>query len=402
MSGPSPAQQEVKKFSQICSQCKVQTTLVEDHAQGDLICTECGLVVESRTIDECSEWRTFSDSDKAGGDPSRTVGATNNMLSGGGLGTTIGRNPDGSYNQTLARLHNREGNPDKVLMAAFSQIGDMADRMAMNQTVKSGACELYKVVTSSHSTQGKSSVAMFAACLYIACRQEGQTRTFKEICGAAVGSTVKEIGRCYRFIIRVCEGLDLQMQMNEQMITPELLTNRFCGNLGLANSEFIRVCSSAIQKFREIKTGEGYSQKQPASVAAAAIYLATQILDKKDIANVSQISAVSGMAEQTIRNSYADMLPYLERLLPEAYNDRVQMLLASVAKRPTPLLPPSAAATATVKIEPDAKKSEGLETKVGEIKKEEEIKEDAKKEEGSAAVKAEEKKNGVEAVPASS
>ena len=152
MSGPSPAQQEVKKFSQICSQCKVQTTLVEDHAQGDLICTECGLVVESRTIDECSEWRTFSDSDKAGGDPSRTVGATNNMLSGGGLSTTIGRNPDGTFNQRLTRLHNREGNPDKVLMAAFSQIGDMADRMAMNQTIKSGACELYKAVSYTHLT----------------------------------------------------------------------------------------------------------------------------------------------------------------------------------------------------------------------------------------------------------
>ena len=396
MSGPSPAQQEVKKFSQICSQCKVQTTLVEDHAQGDLICTECGLVVESRTIDECSEWRTFSDSDKAGGDPSRTVGATNNMLSGGGLSTTIGRNPDGTFNQTLTRLHNREGNPDKVLMAAFSQIGDMADRMAMNQTIKSGACELYKVVTSSHSTQGKSSVAMFAACLYIACRQEGKTRTFKEICGAAVGSTVKEIGRCYRFIIRVCEGLDLQMQMNEQMITPELLTNRFCGNLGLANSEFIRVCSSAIQKFREIKTGEGYSQKQPASIAAAAIYLATNILDKKDIANVSQISAVSGMAEQTIRNSYVDMLPYLERLLPEAYNDRVQALLASVARKPAALLPSSAASdevAAAVKSEPDAHKNGEEETKVGEEIKKEEVK--VKKEEESAAA-------GVEAVPASS
>lgn len=396
MSGPSPAQQEVKKFSQICSQCKVQTTLVEDHAQGDLICTECGLVVESRTIDECSEWRTFSDSDKAGGDPSRTVGATNNMLSGGGLSTTIGRNPDGTYNQTLTRLHNREGNPDKVLMAAFSQIGDMADRMAMNQTIKNGACELYKVVTSSHSTQGKSSVAMFAACLYIACRQEGKTRTFKEICGAAVGSTVKEIGRCYRFIIRVCEGLDLQMQMNEQMITPELLTNRFCGNLGLANSEFIRVCSSAIQKFREIKTGEGYSQKQPASIAAAAIYLATNILDKKDIANVSQISAVSGMAEQTIRNSYVDMLPYLERLLPEAYNDRVQALLSSVARKPAALLPSSAAsdeAAAAVKSEPDAKKNGEEETKVGEEIEKEEVK--VKKEEGSAVA-------GIEAVPATS
>ena len=346
MSGPSPAQQEVKKFSQICPKCKEHTILVEDHAQGDLICTECGLVVESRTIDECSEWRTFSDSDKTGADPNRTVGATNVMLSGGGLSTTIGRNPDGSYNQTLARLHNRGGNPDKVLMAAFSKIGDMADRMGLNQVVKDGACDLYRMVSSAHSTQGKSHVAMFAACIYIACRQEGMTRTFKEICGAAVGSTVKEIGKCYRYIIRVCEGLDLQMQMNEQMITPELLTNRFCGNLGLANAEFIRVCSSVIQRFREIKTGEGYSEKQPASVAAAAIYFATQILDKKDVASISQISAISGMAEQTIRSSYGDMLPYAQRLLPEAYQDRVNALLSSIAARkklptsenPAPLL----------------------------------------------------------------
>ena len=356
MSGPSPAQQEVKKFSQICSQCKRHTLLIEDHRQGDLICTECGLVVESRTIDECSEWRTFSDSDKSGGDPSRTVGATNTMLKGGGLSTTIGRNPDGSFNQTLQRLHNRAGNPDKVLMSAFSQISDMADRMGMNQVAKNGACDLYSMVSTAHSTQGKASVAMFAACLYIACRQEGMTRTFKEICGAAVGSTVKEIGKCYRFIIRVCEGLDLQMQMNEQMITPELLTNRFCGNLGLANSEFIRLCSTVIQRFREIKTGEGFSQKQPASIAAAAIYLATQILDKKDIANISQISAVSGMVDQTIRTSYSDMLPYAQKLLPEAYHDRIALLSGiekkNVAFLPSAtIIPPAAVPTTAIKTE---------------------------------------------------
>ena len=61
---PSPSTQEVKKFTQICAKCARHTAIVEDHASGDLICTECGLVIESRIIDECSEWLTFGDWDK--------------------------------------------------------------------------------------------------------------------------------------------------------------------------------------------------------------------------------------------------------------------------------------------------------------------------------------------------
>ena len=47
---------------------------------------------------------------------------------------------------------------------------------------------------------------------------------------------MKEIGRCYKYIVKAIDGLNTQMM--EQMITPEKLTNRFCGNLGLANLEF--------------------------------------------------------------------------------------------------------------------------------------------------------------------
>ena len=104
---PSPAQQEAAKFSQICRNCAKPTAIIEDHSQGDLVCTECGLVLESRVVDESSEWRTFSDSDKGGVDPNRTAGPTNRMLTNGGLGTSIGKNPDGTYNQTLTRLQQR-------------------------------------------------------------------------------------------------------------------------------------------------------------------------------------------------------------------------------------------------------------------------------------------------------
>ena len=158
---PSPAQQEAAKFSQICRNCAKPTAIIEDHSQGDLVCTECGLVLESRVVDESSEWRTFSDSDKGGVDPNRTAGPTNRMLTNGGLGTSIGKNPDGTYNQTLTRLHNRGANPDRALLQAFGRIGEMADHLGMTSVVKDGACDIYRtVVKPGQPLLGKSQPAM--------------------------------------------------------------------------------------------------------------------------------------------------------------------------------------------------------------------------------------------------
>lgn len=327
---PAPSQQEITKFSQICEKCKVPTAIIEDHQQGDLVCTECGLVLESRVIDESSEWRTFSDSDKGGADPSRTAGPTNRMLSGGGLGTSIGKNPDGTYNQTLTRLHNSGRNPDRPMLAAFGKINELADHLGMTSVVKDGACDIFRmVVKPGQPMLGKSLNAMYAACLYISCRQEGTNRTFKEICGGATGTTVKEIGKCYKHVVKAIDGLNTQMM--EQMITPEKLTNRFCGNLGLANLEFLKLATAVIATFRSLRITEGHtSEKQPASVAAAAIWLCVQIWrgEAAEGIDVKRISEISGMAEATILTSYADMYPYAAKMLPEAYVERIPELEA--------------------------------------------------------------------------
>ena len=163
--------------------------------------------------------------------------------------------------------------------------------------------------------------------LYTSCRQEGTNRTFKEICGGAPNTTVKEIGRCYKFIIREIDGLNIQMM--EQMITPEKLTNRFCGNLGLANLEFLKLATAVIATFRNLRISEGHkSEKQPASVAAAAIWMCVQIMGQAEEINLQRISEVSGMAEGTIRVSYEDMYPYATRLLPAAYVEKMHLLTA--------------------------------------------------------------------------
>ena len=63
--------------------------MIEDYRAGDMICSECGLVVGDRVIDVGSEWRTFSN-EKGVEDRSRVGGPENPLLGGTDLSTMIG------------------------------------------------------------------------------------------------------------------------------------------------------------------------------------------------------------------------------------------------------------------------------------------------------------------------
>ena len=73
---------------------------------GDMICTECGLVVADRVIDVGSEWRTFSN-DTESKDMCRVGDVENRLLSGSDLTTIIGPSGRGKYN--LLRSYHQIG-----------------------------------------------------------------------------------------------------------------------------------------------------------------------------------------------------------------------------------------------------------------------------------------------------
>lgn len=104
------------------------------------------------------------------------------------------------------------------------------------------ASEIYKRLEDQKCTRGRNLDALVAACIYIACRQEGKPRTVKgaaeilsghvafllvyftvyevdkmsgillEICSIANGATKKEIGRAKEFIVK-----QLKVEMGESM-----------------------------------------------------------------------------------------------------------------------------------------------------------------------------------------
>jgi transcription initiation factor TFIIB len=67
----------------VCQECRIDPpNLVEEGSAGDIICADCGLVLQSHVVDMRSEWRTFSNDDQGNDDPSRVGEAANPLLNG--------------------------------------------------------------------------------------------------------------------------------------------------------------------------------------------------------------------------------------------------------------------------------------------------------------------------------
>nr|GFA59572.1 transcription initiation factor IIB-2 [Tanacetum cinerariifolium] len=219
--------------------CKRNTEVVLDHSAGDTVCSECGLVLESHSIDETFEWRTFAN-ESGDNDPVRVNGATNISLMMVVCLLLL-------VNASLGRWQNLGSNPDRSLILAFKTIAPMCDRLGLVATIKDRANEIFKKVEDQKkSNRGRYQDATLAAYLYIACRQEDKPQTVKEICSATNGATKKEIGRDKEYIVKQLE-LEMGQSVETGTINVGDFMRRFCSNLGMAN-QTIKAAQESVHK----------------------------------------------------------------------------------------------------------------------------------------------------------
>lgn len=110
----------------------------------------------------------------------------------------------------------------------------MADRINLPKTIVDRANNLFKQVHDGKNLKGRSNDAKASACLYIACRQEGVPRTFKEICAVSKISK-KEIGRCFKLTLKA-------LATSVDLITTADFMSRFCANLGMCKAD-VKSCT---------------------------------------------------------------------------------------------------------------------------------------------------------------
>ncbi|CAM0950070.1 unnamed protein product [Alopecurus aequalis] len=300
--------------SSLCKECNISTVIVLDHATGDTICSECGLVLDSHYVDEKPDWRTsthFAPKDD-NYDPISTAESTNN--------------PKSKHNSTtLVRLEQRTSDHHNSLRGksvefsshrsdtAFHYIADMADRLGIVDSIKLEAKNIYMKANDLKLFNTRKKHSVYAACLYIACRQANKARTIKEICTVTNGVTKKEVSRAKDLLVQHIEEKKGE-GMGINSVRPRDLVRRFCSTLGMSN-QAIQAAEEAANRVERLDI-----RRNAISIAGTIIYLISESsMEPRDKVAIKDICLVAGLTEITIRYCHRELHSYASWLL-ETYS----------------------------------------------------------------------------------
>ncbi len=285
-----------------CPECG-SSNLTYDESQGELICSDCGLLVEEKMVDTSHELRAFDKTEKKsrGGPPSSMQKFDK------GLTTNVGEISDiyklNSAQQTRKYLRLKKWQErvstsiERNLRLAMSELRRVASFLDLPNVVREETARIYNFVLQRGMVRGRNMESVIAACIYTACRSYNLPRTLDEI-SAASEVERKEIGRTYRFIIR-------KMGIKVTPSSPKDYISRFSAVLHLSpktQNEALRILKKA--EISELTSGRG-----PAGIAAAALYVASLLNDEKKTQR--EVADVAGITEVTIRNRYKELLEKL-------------------------------------------------------------------------------------------
>lgn len=307
------------QISDRCPNCG-KRTLVEDSNSGELSCSNCGIVVSEKSVDQGPEWRSFSE-DSANrirtGAPisitrkdmglSTIIGRSNRDASGRSLGA-----PMRSSFDRLRRWDSRalaHGSAERNLALALVELEKMGDKLVVSQAVKERAAYIYRKALERGLLRGRSINGIAAAALYAAFRDTETPRTIKDVVSVSNLSR-KSIARDYRILVR-------EMDMSMPVADAAKNVNRIASKVGMSEKTIRKAVEIVrITERREISAG-----KAPMGLAGSALYLAGVM--EGEVRTQKEIAEAAGVTEVTVRNRYkglrADLAKELglEEVAPE-------------------------------------------------------------------------------------
>ncbi len=292
-----------------CPECG-STHISRDYSRAELVCNDCGFVIDEDIIDHGPEWRAF-DSDQRE-KRARTGAPMTYTIHDKGLSTVIGWKNRDAYGKSIptrnrAQLYRlrkwqartRISNAtERNLAFALSNLDRLSSSLGLPRTVRETAAMIYRKAALKNLIRGRSMEGVSAAALYAACRQCHVPRTLDEISNVAHISR-KDIGRNYRYVAR-------ELELKLMPTSPRDYISRFCSELKLSAD----VQAKTLDILREATNKELTSGRGPTGIAAASLYIATVLCGERRTQR--EIADVAGVTEVTIRNRYKELTKKLD------------------------------------------------------------------------------------------
>lgn len=285
-----------------CPECS-SIHLTYDDQRGEVICNECGLLIEEKMVDTGQDLGgQFDKNDKKG----RGGAPLSLQKFDSGLTTNVGEISDiykleSGQTRKFLRLKKWQERVstsiERNLRLAMAELRRVASFLNLPSVVRDEAARVYRFVLQRGLVRGRSMESVIAACIYAACRSYNIPRTLDEI-AAASDVARKEIGRTYRFIIR-------KLGIKVKPSSPKDYISRFSSILNLSPKSQ----NHALKILKKADISELTSGRGPAGIAAAALYVSALMNDEKKTQR--EVADVAGITEVTIRNRYKELIDRL-------------------------------------------------------------------------------------------
>ncbi len=173
----------------------------------------------------------------------------------------------------------------------------MSSQLFLPRNVRETAALVYRKAVENRLIRGRSIEGMVAAALYAACRQCAIPRTLDEVADVSKVQK-KEVARGYRFIAT-------ELEVKVPPTSPINYVPRLVSVLSLRGE----VQGKAIEIIEEANRRGLTSGRGPTGVAAAAVYIASILMDARRTQR--EVAAAASVTEVTVRNRYKEFLSEL-------------------------------------------------------------------------------------------
>ena len=294
------------KTSIICSICnKKEGQAVTDPESGEVICSNCGMVMVEAISENRSEWRAFKTEEA--NQRSRTGTPTSLARHDMGLATIIGRTDkdasgrglDASMRSTMERLRTWDSRiqvyspADRNLRQAFGMLERVKDKLGLSATIIEKTAYIYRKAQERGLVRGRTIRSVMAAAIYITCREMAMSRTLNDV---AFLNNIKRKG-----LARTIRLLILELDIKIPILDPIKCVVRVANKVNLSE----KTKRQAMTIMHNVTKSGISAGKDPMGLAGSVLYLSS----KNSGENITQmdIAEAAGVTEVTIRNRFKDL-----------------------------------------------------------------------------------------------